>query len=117
MSESRSRTEARNKIFVLKSYSNPTVKRAQVQQLQKELDSLALLLDQVIKQTDRVAAAADAIGDALIGDLEMGRSGRQALTQENESSLSEDDSESQGNCGVGIANKSRRIAAGVRFAN
>ena len=118
MSESRTRTEAGNKIFMLKN-SNAVIRRAKVRQLQKELDSLALLLEQVKKQTDRVGAAADAIGDAVIGDLEMGipsfHDGHSR--QEGSTFAPEDERTSQRNGSVGIANKTRRIAAGVRFAN
>ena len=70
VSENQTRPKAKNKVITLKNYSNPNIRRAQAQQLQKELDSLALLLEEVKKQTDRVGAAADAIGDALIGALE-----------------------------------------------
>ena len=35
-------------------------------QLQKEVDRLAVLLDEVRKQTSRVQAAADAIGDKVL---------------------------------------------------
>ncbi len=70
MSENQAKSERKNKVIMLKNYSNPNIRRAQAQQLQRELDSLALLLEQVKKQTDRVGAAADAIGDALLGALE-----------------------------------------------
>lgn len=72
MSETRSRSEDKKKIIVLKSCSNPSIKRARAEQLQKELDSLALLLEQVKKQADKVGAAADALGEAVIGNLDLG---------------------------------------------
>lgn len=37
-------------------------------QLQKEVDRLAILLDEVKKQTERVQTAADAIGDTFLSD-------------------------------------------------
>lgn len=37
-------------------------------QLQKEVDRLAVLLDEVKKQTERVQTAADAIGDTFLSD-------------------------------------------------
>ena len=117
MSESRTRTDAGNKMFMLKN-SNAVIRRAKVQQLQKELDSLALLLEQVKKQTDRVGAAADAIGDAVIGDLEMGIAAHGRHAQQQEGLFTSDDERaSQRNGSVEVANKTRRIAAGVRFAN
>lgn len=36
------------------------------QELLKEIDNLALLLHEVKKQTDRIEAAADAIGDSIL---------------------------------------------------
>ena len=69
MSENRSRFEGNNNLFALKNSPSPSVRRAQAQQLQKELDSLASLLQKVKEQTEKVGEAADAIGDALISQL------------------------------------------------
>ncbi|HVN19041.1 MAG TPA: hypothetical protein VMU05_09725 [Dongiaceae bacterium] len=41
----------------------------QAEQLLNEIDNLALLLHEVRKQTDRIEAAADAIGDAVLSHL------------------------------------------------
>jgi transposase len=71
MTQNKRRSEAKNKAFVVRSNPRPVVSRAQADQLQKELDHLALLLDQVKRQTEKVEAAADAIGDVLIGQLSV----------------------------------------------
>lgn len=39
------------------------------EQLLNEIDNLALLLHEVRKQTDKIEAAADAIGDAILSQL------------------------------------------------
>lgn len=41
--------------------------------LLNEIDNLALLLHEVRKQTDKIEAAADAIGDAILTRLDPGR--------------------------------------------
>jgi hypothetical protein len=47
------------------------LKRAE--ELLKELDSLALLLNEVRSRSERILAAADAIGDAVFEELRSGR--------------------------------------------
>ena len=44
-------------------------KRIQVEELLTEIDNLAVLLHQVRVQTDKIEAAADAIGDSLLNRL------------------------------------------------
>jgi len=68
MSDNRGSPEGKTRTFVVRSY--PLITRAQAEKLQRELDRLALLLNEVKRQTDKVEAAADAIGDALIGHLD-----------------------------------------------
>lgn len=53
-------------------------KRLQAERLLNEIDNLALLLHEVRKQTDRIEAAADAIGDAILARL---RTGTRSLTE------------------------------------
>ncbi len=79
MSDQRPKAESK-KAFVLKHFSTPHLRRAQAEQLQKELDSLALLLSEVKKQTEKVEAAADAIGDSLLIHLEAAAAGAREAT-------------------------------------
>lgn len=69
MADTNRNSDGKNKAFLIKSAPGPLVSRAQADHLQKELDHLALLLDEVKRQTEKVEAAADAIGDALISQL------------------------------------------------
>lgn len=71
MADNKHSSEGKNKVLLLKSPRSSFVTRAQANQLQKELDQLALLLDEVKRQTEKVEAAADAIGDALISQLQV----------------------------------------------
>jgi hypothetical protein len=48
------------------------VRNAQLQHLQDEIDRLALLVYEAKRQSDRIQAAADALGDAVLMDLENG---------------------------------------------
>ena len=45
-------------------------REAKLQQLQDEIDKLALLVNQAKRQSDRIQAAADALGDAVLLKLE-----------------------------------------------
>ena len=45
-------------------------RNAQLQQLQDEIDRLALLVNEAKKQSDRIQAAADALGDSFLVDLD-----------------------------------------------
>lgn len=69
-------SNGRNKSFLVKSGFRPLVTRAQAEHLQEELDHLAVLLDQVRRQTEKIEAAADAIGDALISELYVAAEGK-----------------------------------------
>jgi hypothetical protein len=64
MSDHKQNYETRKKRF-LRSSSNGSFRQAQAQQLQKEIDKLALLLYEAKKQSDRIQAVADAMGDAV----------------------------------------------------
>lgn len=48
----------------MRSGLNP--KEAQIRQLQEEIDKLALLVNEAKRQSDRIQAAADALGDAVV---------------------------------------------------
>ena len=76
MADNKHSSDGKNKAFLVKSAPGPLVSRAQANQLQKELDHLALLLDEVKRQTEKVEAAADAIGDALISQLYIAAEGQ-----------------------------------------
>lgn len=65
-----SRINLERKVPVLRFTPRAPITPAQAQRLLRELDQLALLLDEVKRQTERVEAAADAIGDALIRQLD-----------------------------------------------
>jgi hypothetical protein len=49
-----------------------STKHVQIQQLQDEIDKLAILVSEAKRQSDRIQAAADALGDAVLGDLDPG---------------------------------------------
>jgi hypothetical protein len=66
MSETRLNSESKNKRV---SKSSPNSIR-QAQQLQREIDKLALLLHETKKQSDKIQAVADAMGDAIFGNLD-----------------------------------------------
>lgn len=76
MADSHHNSGGKNKAFLVKSGPR-LLTRAHAHQLQKELDHLALLLDEVKRQTEKVEAAADAIGDALISQLYIVSGGKQ----------------------------------------
>lgn len=44
--------------------------RMEVEELLNEIDNLALLLHEVKRQSDKIEAAADAIGDAILSQLD-----------------------------------------------
>jgi len=49
----------------VRSVTRP-VRNAQLQHLQDEIDKLALLVNEAKRQSDRIQAAADALGDAVL---------------------------------------------------
>jgi hypothetical protein len=53
----------------LLKFAGPGSARIEAEELLNEIDNLALLLHEVRKQTDRIEAAADAIGDAILSAL------------------------------------------------
>ena len=71
MAADKRNSDGMNKTFLVKSAPRPPASRTQADHLQKELDHLALLLDEVKRQTEKVEAAADAIGDTLTGQLNV----------------------------------------------
>lgn len=50
-------------------------KNARLQQLQDEIDKLALLVNEAKRQSDKIQAAADALGDSVFADLDAENSG------------------------------------------
>ena len=50
--------------------TNP--KQAQIRHLQNEIDKLALLVNEAKRQSDRIQAAADALGDAFLIQFDDG---------------------------------------------
>jgi hypothetical protein len=71
MLESKSGTK--NKMALLRSTSTSSVRETQVQRLQDEIDKLALLVHEAKKQSDRIQAAADEVGDLILLDADSGR--------------------------------------------
>ena len=53
----------------LKPKLTSIIKSVQLQQLQDEIDKLALLVNEAKRQSDRIQAAADALGDAVFEDV------------------------------------------------
>jgi len=71
MPESKSRINGKGKNRFLKLADRAESRRAQAQELLNEIDNLALLLHEVKKQTDKIEAAADAIGDTILARLDI----------------------------------------------
>lgn len=69
MSANKSRTDSISKARLLSFAQSVDGKRVEAEQLLNEIDNLALLLHEVRKQTDRIEAAADAIGDSILARL------------------------------------------------
>lgn len=63
-------------------------KRAKIQQLQFEIDKLALLVYEAKKQGDRIQAAADALGEPILAHLDIAPSIRSDYEQPGKSSRS-----------------------------
>jgi hypothetical protein len=55
----------------VKSVTRPA-RNAQLQHLQDEIDKLALLVNEAKRQSDRIQAAADALGDAVLISFDGG---------------------------------------------
>lgn len=72
----RSRVDPGSKARLLSFDEVAVDKRHQAEQLLNEIDSLALLLHEVRRQTDRIEAAADAIGDSILTRLHTGGGSR-----------------------------------------
>ncbi len=70
MSVNRARLQIRRSTN-LHSMPEETARREQAEQLLNEIDNLAILLHEVRKQTDRIEAAADCIGDAVLSHLDI----------------------------------------------
>ena len=67
MLENRSNSEMRSKT---RSIPKSTPRHVQVHRLQEEIDKLALLVNEAKRQSDRIQAAADALGDALFDQID-----------------------------------------------
>ena len=50
--------------------TSPSPKSARLQQLQDEIDKLALLVNEAKRQSDKIQAVADALGDSVFADLD-----------------------------------------------
>ena len=68
MSNTRSKISAKGNSSVL-NFAHAGNSRMEAEELLNEIDNLALLLHEVKKQTDRIGAAADAIGDSILSHL------------------------------------------------
>ena len=71
MSATKSKIDAASKSNGQKLDEN--ARREQAELLLNEIDNLAILLHEVKRQTDRIEAAADAIGDAVLSHLDGAR--------------------------------------------
>jgi len=69
MSPKKSGLDARDNATLLKFVQGNRSPQIATEELLDEIDNLALLLHEVRKQTDRIEAAADAIGDAILSRL------------------------------------------------
>ena len=79
MSSNRSRLSAKGGTSVL-NFAGAGNSRMEAEQLLNEIDNLALLLHEVKKQTDRIEAAADAIGDSILSHLNNKRAPMENLS-------------------------------------
>ena len=73
MPQTKSKIDARSKISLLQFDGGANGNSVQAEELLHEIDNLALLLHEVKKQTDKIEAAADAIGDAILTRLSAER--------------------------------------------
>ena len=62
-------SESRKRRISQKAAQSSSLRQSQIQQLQQEIDKLALLVFEAKRQSDRIQAAADALGDAAFHDL------------------------------------------------
>lgn len=69
----KSGVDARDNANLLKFADGNGSPQAGTEELLDEIDNLAVLLHEVRKQTDRIEAAADAIGDAILHRLDSAR--------------------------------------------
>ena len=72
MSRKTSGVDAQNNTALLK-FAHTSDSPMEAEELLNEIDNLAVLLHEVRKQTDRIEAAADAIGDAILTRMSFGR--------------------------------------------
>ena len=72
MSRKRSGVDAQSNTALLK-FAHTSDSPMEAEELLNEIDNLAVLLHEVRKQTDRIEAAADAIGDAILTRMGTGR--------------------------------------------
>ena len=70
MPESKWKDAENAKVRPLKIDAARVTKREDAEGLLREIDNLAVLLHEVKKQTDRIEAAADAIGDSILARLD-----------------------------------------------
>ena len=70
MSEHKTNFEVRKAKSVSRMDSRQRIRQFQIQQLQQEIDQLALLVLEAKKQSDRIQAAADALGDTELSEFE-----------------------------------------------
>ena len=73
MSRRKSGAEAKDSATLLNFAGASESSQIDAEQLLDEIDNLAVLLHEVKRQTDRIGAAADAIGDAILSRLDTGR--------------------------------------------
>jgi hypothetical protein len=64
--------DSRNWGMEKKTNHDGVAKNVRLQQLQDEIDKLALLVNQAKVQSDKIQAVADALGDAVFVNLEPG---------------------------------------------
>lgn len=86
MSQKRSRISARRSTNVV-NFVDASNSRMEAEELLNEIDNLAILLHEVKKQTDRIEAAADAIGEAILSHLRTDRAPLANLRTRRRSSL------------------------------
>lgn len=73
MSRKKTVLDARNNATLLKFADGNGNSQIGTEELLGEIDNLAVLLQEVRKQTDRIEAAADAIGDSILNRIAPAR--------------------------------------------
>jgi len=88
MSRKKPGVDARDNATLLNFADGTGSSQLSAEELLDEIDNLALLLHEVRRQTDRIEAAADAIGDAILNRLDTSRATSTSVSRTSRRTLS-----------------------------